>query len=95
MLSNTSLISWSPEGQNILVLTKTSQTVKPAGAPSEFAVPGIPTSRQHLHNQQQLRERRAKDTKRQRRTPPLPLPTVNLFEKGPNIADCISGCPHS
>lgn len=59
-------LSWSPEGQNILVLTKTSQTIKPAGATSEFAVPGIPSkvgtsagNRQHLHS------------KRQRRTPPL------------------------
>ena len=65
------MTSWSPEGQNMLVLTKTSQTVKPAGAPSEFAVPGIPTSRQHLHSQLQLRERKAKDSKRVRRTPPL------------------------
>jgi len=65
-------LSWSPEGQNILILTKTSQTIKPAGSTSEFAVPGIPTSRQHLHNQIQNKDRRAKDTKRQRRTPPLP-----------------------
>jgi len=69
-------LSWSPEGESILVLTKTSQTVKPAGASSEFAVPGIPTSRQH-----QLRERRAKDPKRQRRTPPLPT-VLTASEKG-------------
>lgn len=60
-------LSWSAEGQNILVLAKTSQTIKPAS--SEFAVPGIPTSRQQNLN---IKERRAKDTKRQRRTPPLP-----------------------
>jgi len=71
-------LSWSPEGQNMLVLTKTSQSVKPSSCSgSEFAVPGIPTSR----NQLQLRERRAKDTKRQRRTPP-PLPAVVLTTHG-------------
>jgi hypothetical protein len=86
-------LSWSPDGENILVLTKTSQTVKPAGAPSEFAVPGIPTSRQLLHNQKQMSERRNKDTKRQRRTPPLP--TVRLLEKVQIFVDCIPGCTDS
>jgi len=63
-------LSWSPEGQNILVLTKTGQTVKQSGAAvSQFAVPGIPT--RQGHGQLQLRERKATDTKRQRRTPPL------------------------
>eukprot|EP00092_Neocalanus_flemingeri_P035819 GFUD01038999.1.p1 GENE.GFUD01038999.1~~GFUD01038999.1.p1 ORF type:complete len:505 (-),score=210.55 GFUD01038999.1:133-1647(-) len=63
-------LSWSPEGQNILVLTKTGQTVKPAAVQSEFVVPGIPAKVGGL------RERKATDTKRQRRTPPPPLPIV-------------------
>ena len=52
------------------MLTKTGQTVKQSGAAvSQFAVPGIPT--RQGHGQLQLRERKATDTKRQRRTPPL------------------------
>ena len=69
----------------MLVLTKTSQSVKPSSCSgSEFAVPGIPTSR----NQLQLRERRAKDTKRQRRTPP-PLPAVSSCYTTQELSDLL------
>jgi len=45
------------------------QSIKSAGLRAEFAMPGVPTSRNHL----QLKERKGKDTKRQRRSPPTLL----------------------
>merc|ERR1739840_25758 len=52
-------------------------SVKKKGERAEFAMPGIPTSRDHLH----LRERKWKDTKRQRRSPPT-LPARTLSARG-------------
>merc|ERR1712179_293726 len=51
------------------VLRPGNRRLKGQSIKSEFAMPGVPTSRNHL----QLKERKGKDTKRQRRSPPALL----------------------
>jgi len=53
------------------------QSTRSAGLGAEFAMPGIPTSRNYL----QLRERKGKDNKRQRRSPPS-LPSRAMSARG-------------
>merc|ERR1711909_128070 len=60
-----------------LVTGEKGQSTRSAGLGAEFAMPGIPTSRNYL----QLRERKGKDNKRQRRSPPS-LPSRAMSARG-------------
>ena len=66
-LANLYSMAVTLEGDNVLVLTKTGQTVRK----NEFAVPGLPSSR----TQQDMNK------KRQKRTPPQS--PVGLAQLGP------------